>query len=162
MKENREPVFDATDRRLLQALQTDGRLRNVELSEQIHLSASQCQRRLKRLEELGVIRRYVALLDNEKLGLGVMAMVSVTLEKHGKDPAGAFHQVIKEEPAILECWAVTGDSDYLLRVVAADLKSFSDFLMHRLLGLPMVAGVRSTILMQELKATTALPLPGRS
>ncbi len=160
MKENIDIKFDAMDRRLLQALQMNGRLSNVELSTRIHLSASQCQRRLKRLEEAGIIRRYVALLDNEKLGLGVMAMVNVTLEKHGQDPAGAFHQVIKEEPAILECWAVSGDSDYLLRVVAADLKSFSDFLMQRLLGLPMVAGVRSTILMQELKATTALPLSG--
>ena len=160
MRENSTTKLDSTDRRLLQALQQNGRLSNVELSTHIHLSASQCQRRLKRLEELGIIRRYVALLDSEKLGLGVMALVNVTLEKHGKDPAGSFLQAIDQETTILECWAVTGDSDYLLRVVAVDLKSFSDFLMQRLLGLPMVAGVRSTILMQELKATTALPLSG--
>jgi Lrp/AsnC family leucine-responsive transcriptional regulator len=159
MKKNRVSEFNQTDRRILQALQADGRLTNVELSERVHLSPSQCQRRLKRLEDIGVIRRYVALLDSNTLGLGVTAVVNVTLEKYGKDPIGAFHQAINDEPAILECWAVTGESDYLLRVVAADLKAFSDFLMHRLLGLPMVAGVRSTILMQELKATTALPLP---
>jgi Lrp/AsnC family leucine-responsive transcriptional regulator len=158
MKKSRIDELNQVDRRILQALQSNGRLSNVELSERVHLSPSQCQRRLKRLEDLGVIRRYVALLDNETLGLSVTAVVSVTLEKYGKDPIAAFHQAINDEPAILECWAVTGDSDYLLRVVATDLQAFSDFLMHRLLGLPMVAGVRSTILMQELKATTALPL----
>lgn len=150
--------LDSTDRRLLAALQVDGRLSNAELSERIHLSPSQCQRRQKRLERSGLIRRYVALLDRERLGIGVMAVVSVTLKQSGNSPVAAFHRAVEREDAILECWSVTGDSDYLLRVVASDLQAFSDFLMDRLLGLPMVAGVRSTILMRELKTSTALPL----
>jgi Lrp/AsnC family leucine-responsive transcriptional regulator len=150
--------LDATDVRLLESLQGEARLSNVELSERVHLSPSQCYRRLRRLEDGGVVRAYAALLDREGLGFGVMAFVNVTLEKHGEHPAQAFHQAVQDEPEILECYAVSGEADYLLRVVAGDLKAFSDFLMHRLLRLPMVANVRSSILLDELKATTALPL----
>ena len=82
-----------------------------------------------------------------------MAFVSVVLEKHGEHPARAFHQAVRDEPEILECHAVSGEADYLLRVVAADLKAFSDFLLHRLMRLPMVANVRSSIILDELKAT---------
>lgn len=152
--------LDAADVRLLECLQRRARLSNVELSEQIHLSASQCYRRLRRLEESGVVRGYVALLEREPLGLGVMAFVNVTLEKHGESPAQAFHDAVQDYPEILECYAVSGEADYLLRIVAPDLKAFSDFLMHRLMRLPMVANVRSSILLDELKATTALPLRG--
>lgn len=158
MKKMQTPELDVYDRRLLQALQADGRLSHVELSEQVYLSASQCQRRLKKLEDTGIIRRYVALLDADKLGLGVMAILSVTLEKHGDDPARAFKESIAGHPQILECWSVTGEADYVMRVVAPDLKAFSDFLMHELLNLPLVAGVRSNILLEQIKFTTELPL----
>ena len=154
--------LDAADVRLLECLQRRARLSNVELSEQVRLSASQCYRRLRRLEEGGVVRAYVALLEREPLGLGVMAFVNVTLEKHGESPAQAFNEAVQDYPEILECYAVSGEADYLLRVVAPDLKAFSDFLMHRLMRLPMVANVRSSILLDELKATTALPLRGLS
>ena len=130
---------------------------HVELSERVHLSPSQCQRRVKRLERLGVVREYVARLEADKVGLGVMAFVNVTLEKHGQNPAKAFQKAVGRYPQILECWAVTGDADYLLRVVAPDLKAFSNLLMHELLALPMVAGVRSNLLLEPLKDTTALP-----
>ncbi len=150
--------LDSIDLRLLAALQDNARLSHVELAEQVYLSASQCQRRLKKLEQQGVIRCYAALLDRDKLGLGVMAFVNVTLEKHGENPARDFRQVIAHEEAILECWSVSGDADYLLRVVARDLKGFSDFLMYRLLRMPMVANVRSSILLEPIKYTTALPL----
>lgn len=161
MRKMHEIELDQFDRRLLQALQENGRLSHVELSERVHLSASQCQRRLKRLEEFGIIQHYVALLDPDKIGLMVMAMVSVTLEKHGERPAHAFKEAIQRYPQILECWSVTGEADYVLRVVAADLKAFSQFLMHELLSLPLVAGVRSNILLEQLKFTTALPLPAK-
>jgi Lrp/AsnC family leucine-responsive transcriptional regulator len=108
------------------------------------------------------LEAYVALLEREPLGLGVMAFVNVTLEKHGESPAQAFDEAVQGHPEILECYAVSGEADYLLRVVAPDLKAFSDFLMHRLMRLPMVANVRSSILLDELKATTALPLRGLS
>ncbi|MFH1804536.1 MAG: Lrp/AsnC family transcriptional regulator [Pseudomonadota bacterium] len=150
--------LDDTDRRILRVMQRDARISHVELSEAINLSASQCQRRLKRLEDLGVIDRYVALLDEEKAGFGVMAFVNITLDKHGENPARAFNEAIGRYPAILECWAVTGEADYVLRVVAQDLKSFSGFLMHDLLGLSMVASVKSNILLEKEKFTTALPV----
>ncbi len=158
----RKIQLDAADVRLLECLQRRARLSNVELSEQVHLSASQCYRRLRRLEEGGVVRGYVALLEREPLGLGVMAFVNVTLEKHGESPAQDFDKAVQDYPEIMECYAVSGEADYLLRVVAPDLKAFSDFLMHRLMRLPMVANVRSSILLDELKATTALPLRGLS
>ena len=150
--------YDTTDLRLLACLQAEARLTNVELSERVNLSPSQCHRRLRRLEQAGLIRGYAALLDRERLGFGVVAFVSVTLEKQSEHPAQAFNHAVQDLPEILECHAVSGEADYLLRVVAADLKAFSDFLMHRLLRLPMVAHVRSSILLDEVKATTALPL----
>lgn len=150
--------FDRTDLRILSCLQANARLSNVELSEQVNLSASQCYRRLKRLEEAGVIRGYVTLLDPSALGFGVMAHVNVSLEKHGENPVHAFAEAINDYPEVLECNAVSGDADYVLRVVATDLKAFSDFLMHRLLILPFVATVRSSIFLDELKRSTALPL----
>ena len=150
--------LDDADVRLLECLQANARLTNVELSEQVALSPSQCLRRVRRLEEAGLLRGYAALLDRERVGLGVMAFVSVSLETQREHPTEAFNKAVQEIPEILECLAVSGEADYLLRVVAVDLKAFSDFLMHRLLRLPMVANVRSSILLDEVKSTTALPL----
>jgi Lrp/AsnC family leucine-responsive transcriptional regulator len=130
-----ESNYDSMDLRLLDCLQGEARLSNVELSERVHLSPSQCLRRF-----------------------GVVAFVNVSLEKQSEHPAQAFNQAVQDLPEILECHAVSGEADYLLRVVTADLKAFSDFLMHRLLRLPMVAHVRSSILLDEVKSTTALPL----
>lgn len=153
-----EVDLDGYDRRLLKALQDNGRLSTVELADKIALSPSQCSRRLRKLESLGVVRGYAALLDRRKLGLDVMAFVSVALEQHGRESGTAFSRAIQNYPRVLECWAVSGDSDYLLRVVAPDLEALSGFLLDDLLGLPMVRSVRSNILLQELKATTVLPL----
>lgn len=150
--------YDSMDLRLLACLQVEARLSNVELSERVHLSPSQCHRRLRRLEQAGLVRGYAAHLDRERLGFGVVAFVNVSLEKQSEHPAQAFNQAVQDLPEILECHAVSGEADYLLRVVATDLKAFSDFLMRRLLRLPMVAHVRSSILLDEVKSTTALPL----
>jgi Lrp/AsnC family leucine-responsive transcriptional regulator len=150
--------LDLFDIRLLQALQDNGRLSNIELAERVRLSASQCQRRVKKLEELGIIRQYVALLDRDKIGLGVMAFVNVRLARHGDDPARVFQETIAREPHILECWAVTGEADYVLRVVATDLKAFSNFLLHTLLSVPVIAEVRSTVMLEQLKGSNVLPL----
>ncbi len=150
--------FDAMDLKILSSLQTNARLSNVELSEQVNLSASQCYRRLKRMEDAGIIRGYTTLLEPEALGFGVMAHVNVSLEKHGDNPVQAFSATINEYPEVLECHAVSGDADYVLRVVAPDLKAFSDFLLHQLLVLPFVSTVRSSIFLDQLKNTTELPL----
>lgn len=152
-------TLDAADLRLLDHLQRHGRASNVELAEVVHLSPSQVHRRLRRLEGEGVVGGYAALLDAERLGLQVNALVNLTLEKQGGDPVRALQALVAGEPRILECWAVSGEADYVLRVVAADLKGFSDFLLQTLLGRPFIAAVKSTILLQRLKATTVLPLP---
>lgn len=152
--------LDAYDIRLLEALQQDGRLSQAQLSERVNLSPSQCSRRLQRLQELGVIRAWVAQLNADRLGLGVLAFVSVTLEKHGENPARAFHQAVQRKSQILECYSVTGDDDYLLRVVVSDLKAFSNFLMEELMTIPGVTHIRSTVVLDSIKTTTALPLVG--
>lgn len=152
--------FDRTDLRLLTLLQHDASLSNVELARRVHLSPSQCQRRVRRLEQAGAIRGYVALLDPARIGLGVSAFVTITLERHGDAPGDAFADHVAGHASILDCWAVTGEGDYLLRVVARDLQAFSDLLLQELLRLPQVASVKSTLLLKAIKSTTALPLPG--
>jgi DNA-binding Lrp family transcriptional regulator len=153
-----EPEIDAMDRKILSALQVDGRASNVELSAQVHLSAPQCFRRVRALEERGVIRGYRAEVQPQSLGLGVMAYVSLNID------GGQFGRVreveadIRAFPQILECHTVSGDSDYLLKVVARDLKSLSQFLTDRLMQVPGVDDVRSMICMEEIKAPAPLPV----
>ena len=158
MRSSHQVELDRLDVKILEALQQNGRLSNVELSEVVHLSPSQCQRRRQKLEESGIIQRYVAQLDPEKVGLGVMALVSVSLDKHSEKIAEEFRAAIVEYPEVLECWGVAGDADYMLKVIASDLKAFADITLHRLLNLPMVSNVKSNLLLQTLKSTTELPV----
>ena len=150
--------LDTFDIRILAALQENGRLTNIELADRVALSASQCGRRLRRLEESGMIHQYTAVLDAARVGLEVTAFVIVTLERQSEAAPGAFQSRIAAMNEILECWSVTGDGDYLLRIVAPGLRAFSDFLMHELLSLPNVANVRSIVALDRIKQTTALPL----
>jgi len=150
--------LDRTDRRLLDLLQTDGRLSNVELAEKVALSPSPCLRRVRALEEAGVIRQYVALLDPAKVGLDLLAYVSVKLEKRGKMPIDAFTQAVRGWPEVVACYAMTGEMDYLLRVQVADLEHYSRFVMDALLRQPGVLDVRSNFVLERIKDTTALPL----
>jgi len=152
------PSLDGLDRKILEALQADGRASNVELAAQVHLSAPQCFRRVRALEERGVIRGYRAQVEPQALGFGVMAYVSLNID------GGQFGRVreveadIRAFPQILECHTVSGDSDYLLKVVAQDLKSLSQFLTDRLMQVPGVDDVRSMICMEEVKAPSPLPV----
>ena len=150
-------TLDTLDRRLLAELQAHGRASNVELSAAVHLSAPQCFRRVKSLEERGVIRGYAARVDREALGLGVMAFVSVDIAAEQFGHVREFEQTIRGFPQILECHTVSGDSDYLLKVVARDLKSLSQFLTDRLMQISGVANVRSMICMEEIKPPSPLP-----
>jgi Lrp/AsnC family leucine-responsive transcriptional regulator len=150
--------IDVLDGRLLDELQRHGRASNVELSQAVHLSAPQCFRRVKALEERGVIRSYAAQVDREALGLGVMAFVSVDLMAEQFGRVREFEQIIRDFPQILECHTVSGDSDYLLKVVARDLKALSQFLTDRLMQIPGVANVRSMICMEEIKPPSPLPV----
>jgi DNA-binding Lrp family transcriptional regulator len=151
-------AIDGLDRKILEALQADGRASNVELAALVHLSAPQCFRRVRALEERGVIRGYRAQVEPQALGLGVMAYVSLNID------GGQFGRVreveadIRAFPQILECHTVSGDSDYLLKVVAHDLKSLSQFLTDRLMQVPGVDDVRSMICMEEVKAPSPLPV----
>lgn len=151
-------VIDRVDRRILMALQANGRISNQELAAQVHLSAAQCNRRHRRLERLGYVKRYEARLDADRLGLGVTAFVHVTMERGQFKEVLKFQRTIDGMPEILECHAVTGDFDYVCKVVASDLKSLSNFLLGTLAQLPGVNGVRSSICLNELKCTSALPL----
>jgi len=150
--------LDDIDRKILRALQTDGRASNVDLAARVHLSAPQCYRRVRALEEAGVIRGYSARLAAEALGLSVTAYVSVSI---AGDQFGRVREIeahIRDYPQILECQAVSGDYDYLLKVVARDLKSLSTFLTDRLMQVAGIDDVRSMICLEEIKPTSPLPV----
>jgi Lrp/AsnC family transcriptional regulator, leucine-responsive regulatory protein len=152
------PSLDRTDRKLLELLQGDGRLTNLELAEKVALSPSPCLRRVRRLEEEGVIRQYVALVDPAQVGLGLTAYVNVKLEKRGKMPIEAFSDAVARWPEVVACYAMTGDMDYLLRVQVEDLEHFSRFVMDSLLKQTSVIDVKSNFVLERIKDTTALPL----
>jgi Lrp/AsnC family leucine-responsive transcriptional regulator len=157
--------LDKTDRKILSIIQTDGRLTNQEIAERVALSPSPCLRRIKNLEESGVIRQYVALLDPDKIGLGLLAYVNVRLEKHSDTPAGGqrspradFAASVANWPEVVACYAMTGEMDYLLRVHVEDMEHFSHFMMETLLRHSAVLDVKSSFALQRIKDTTALPL----
>lgn len=149
--------LDKTDLKILAALQDDGRLSNLELAEAINLSPSPTLRRLKRLEQEGVIARYVALLDPARVGLGLEAFVRVMLDKRERQFA-TFAAAVQGWPEVVSCHAMAGEMDYLLRVVFEDLAHFSRFVMDTLLPHPGVVDVKSSFVLQAIKQTTALPL----
>ncbi len=153
-----EIELDRTDIRILELLQRDGSLSNQEVAERVSLSPSPCLRRIRRLEAAGVIRQYVALLDSQKVGLGLLAYVSVKLEKRGKSPMDELRAQVQAWPEVVACYAMTGEMDYLLRVHVQDLEHFSRFVMDQLLKQPGVVDVKSSFALERIKDTTALPL----
>lgn len=154
----REEELDRTDLRILERLQSDARASNAELSEVANLSPPQCYRRVKRMEDAGYIERYVALLDPVRMGFGVTAFVSVTLGRGRRQDLQKFKEIVATIPEILECHVVTGEADYLLKVVAKDLQAFSTFLLERLMDHFEVVSTKSEVSLEQIKITTALPL----
>jgi len=152
------PDLDKTDVKILDKLQSDARASHQELSDLVHLSAPQCFRRVKKMEEAGVIDRYVALVNPAKVGLGVTAFVSVSLKSGQMKDLQKFKTVVAAIPEILECHTVTGESDYLLKVVAPDLQVFSRFLLERLVEHFDVVSTKSEVSLEQIKYTTVLPL----
>jgi Lrp/AsnC family leucine-responsive transcriptional regulator len=155
--------LDGVDRRILQVLQAQGRSTFDELAAAVGLSASATLRRVKRLEEGGVITGYVALLAPERVGLGLAAYISVRLAKHADDPrrrspVDGFAAAVQAWPEVVECAALSGEMDYLLRVVVRDMAHFSRFIMDTLLRHPAVQDCKSSFVLQRWKNTTALPL----
>ena len=150
--------IDRFDRRIIEELQRDARLSHVTLSERVSLSPSQCARRLRRLENKGVITGYHAQVNGQLLGLDVVALININLEKHKENISAAFEQAVKLRPEITECLLVTGEGDYELRVVARNLKAFSSFITDHLMKMPGVAAIRSNIQLSRVKSCPALPL----
>src|SRR3990167_1332246 len=144
--------LDDIDKRIVATLQSDGRLPMVDLAGQVGLSPTPCQRRVKRLEEEGVIERYAALVSPPALGLALQAMVQVTLDDHSEKTGEAFEAAIRARPEVVACYAVTGGMDFLLHILAHDLASFSEFAMKALLRMPGVRGTRSSFIMQAVKS----------
>src|SRR5437870_6211180 len=152
--------LDDIDRRIVTTLQGEGRLPIVDLAERVGLSATPCQRRVRRLEEEGVIMRYAALVSPAALGMGLQALVEITLDDHSEKTVEAFEAAIRARSEVVACYAVTGDMDFLLHVLAPDLASFSDFAMKALLRMPGVRGTRSSFIMQAVKSELAwAPVP---
>ena len=154
-----EPL-DRTDLGILENLQQDGRMTNAELAQRVALSPSPCLRRVRQLEEAGVIKGYAAIIDPWRVGLGLQASVTITMDKRGDAQLRALHGAAEAWPEILSCFALSGEMDYLLHVVVEDLEHFSRFLMDRVLKLDGVANVKSSFVLQTIKQTTALPLDG--
>ena len=154
----RADALDAIDRRILAALQEDARISNVELAEAVGLSPSPCLRRVRALEARGVIQRYATLLDPVPIGLPVSVFVSVTLERQVEQALERFEKAILERPEVMECYLMTGDADYLLRVVTADLSAYERFLMDHLTRVRGVASIKSSFALKQVKYRTALPI----
>jgi Lrp/AsnC family leucine-responsive transcriptional regulator len=148
-------TLDEIDRKIIAALQAEGRLAIVDLADKVGLSATPCQRRVKRLEEEGLITRYAALVSPAAMGFGLQALVEVTLEDHSEKTVEAFEAAIRARPEVVACYAVTGDMDFLLHIFATDLNSFSDFALKALLRMPGVKGTRSSFIMQAVKSDLA-------
>ena len=151
-------LLDKLDVRLLAALQKDARATNQQLGEQVHLSASQVSRRILRMEQAGIVRGYVALLDPAALGSSVRAISYVTLSRHGGDEGLAFEREMAAIPEVLDCYAVAGESDYILQIVAANLGVLSESVLKKLTRIAGVAHIRSNIVLSRIKSSTELPL----
>ncbi|WP_394789749.1 Lrp/AsnC family transcriptional regulator [Rhodoferax sp.] len=155
-------ALDKIDRLILRSLQADGRATYDQISEQVSLSPSAVLRRVKRLEDSGVIARYVALVKPEAVGLGLTAYLNVRLEKHTeshkRNPMDVFRASVQTWPEVVECASLTGEMDYLLRVVVQDMQAYSRFIMDTLLKHPSVEDCKTSFVLDHVKATTALPV----
>ncbi len=151
-------ALDAADRRLLQVLQRHGRLTNQQLADQAHLSPASCWRRVRALEDKGVITGYAALVDRQRVGFGFCVFLHITLARHESATVRAFEAAIRARPEVLECYATAGEADFLLRVVVPDIESYDRFLETVVFALPGLGQVNSSIALREIKFEVALPL----
>lgn len=153
-----KPELDAIARRILSALQRDARLTNVELAEEVGLSPSPCLRRVRLLEEAGVIAGYHAALNRAGIGLGLTVFVGIKVERHHDEQATAFRDAVRALPEVVSCHLVSGEADFLLQVVVPDLAGYERFLLGTLLKLPGVSDIRSNFAIQTVKEHAPLPL----
>lgn len=151
--------LDRTDRRILALMQADGRISNLELADAVGLSPTPCSRRVKRLEESGVIERHVTLLNQSALGLKLTAIIGITMDRHTPERFENFEKTVRDYPEVMECAVVTGQAaDYLLRVVVPDMEYYEKFLLGRLTRIAGVTGVHSSFVLRQVIRRTELPL----
>jgi DNA-binding Lrp family transcriptional regulator len=151
-------LLDAVDYKILAQLQEDSSVTNVELARRVHLSPSPCLQRVKALEAAGVIQRYVALTQPQALGLGLNVFISISLKEQSKAALAEFEQRIAEHDEVMECYLMTGDSDYLIRVAIADMAALEKFILEQLTPIPGVEKIRSSFALKQVRYKTALPL----
>jgi Lrp/AsnC family transcriptional regulator, leucine-responsive regulatory protein len=151
--------LDKTDLKILDELQRDGSLSNVELAKRVHLSPSPCLARVKALEATTVIDRYVAIVNAAALGLGLNVFISISLRSQSKDALAEFERRIAEHDEVMECYLMTGDSDYLIRVAVADIGALEKFILNQLTPIPGIEKIRSSFALKQVRYKTALPLP---
>ena len=151
--------LDSTDLRILKELQLDGALSNVELAKRVFLSPSPCLARVKALEQNGVIDRYVAIANPAKLGLGLNVFISISLKTQSKEALARFEKRVAEHDEVMECYLMTGDSDYLIRVAVADIGALEKFILEQLSPIPCIEKIRSSFALKQVRYQTALPLP---
>ena len=154
--------LDATDWRILGRLQDEARVSNVDLARAVNLSPSPCLNRVRALEESGIISRYATLLDPLRVGLTVSVFIQVSLEKQMRDALDTFEASVLARDEVMECYLMTGDADYLLRVIVADVQSLERFIVDWLAKIPGVASIKSSFALKQVKYKTALPLPSAS
>ena len=151
-------AIDAIDARILDLLQEDASLSVAEIAQKCRLSTSPCWRRIKRLEDMGIIKKRVCVLDSEKLGLGFEVYAGVKLSVPSRDNLEAFEKRLDQWPEVVSCATVTGREDYILRVLTTDMHAYDDFLRDQLLASDLVSSVESRIIVRSIKSTTALPI----
>lgn len=151
--------LDTIDFRILRELQQDGSLSNVDLARRVHLSPSPCLARVKELEKSGVIASYVALLDPQTLGLGLNVFINISLKEQSKHSLAQFEERIAQYDEVMECYLMTGDSDYFIRVVVPDIPALERFILDQLAPIPAIEKIRSSFTLKQVRYKTALPLP---
>jgi Lrp/AsnC family leucine-responsive transcriptional regulator len=151
--------LDPIDIRILNELQNDSSHSNVELAKRVHLSPSPCLMRVKALKDKGVIRNYVALADPKILGLGLNVFISISLKEQSKEALAEFEKRISEHDEVMECYLMTGDSDYLIRVAVADMGALEKFILEQLTPISGIEKIRSSFALKQVRYKTALPLP---
>jgi len=151
-------LLDVFDLKILNLLQQDGRLSNVDLANRIGLSPSPCLRRVKRLEAEGVIEGYSAKINRTKIGLGVTVFVAVGLDRHREEEAERFRRVVLKLPQVVSCHAISGEADFLLEIVIADLNDDSEFVLKRLRRIPGIKDLHSSFALETLKPSSSVPL----
>ncbi|RWK43085.1 Lrp/AsnC family transcriptional regulator [Mesorhizobium sp.] len=150
--------FDAIDRKILRALQADGKISVGELAEKVGLSPSPCARRVRLLEKAAIIKGYTAIVDQKRVGLPISAFASIKLERQREEDLDRFEEAVSRWPEVLDCYLMTGQRDYLLRIVAADLEAYERFIKDKLTRLENIASIETSFALGQVKRSEALPI----